>query len=180
MSHIPDWSSPLDTEGTGESGLNLSRRRLLKGSAVAGALALGSGTAAALEPDGPGGEGGQGGQAVVAERDYKEKPFEILEWTAPMKVPDGDGGWIELPYSVRKFTCDRPGKGITLVGWRFRYLDDPEYDSDEQNPDFRVMYTRDNRIDTTVQYEWSSGGLTCPEPDGTYLQKGYVAGQSRQ
>ncbi|MEF8773063.1 twin-arginine translocation signal domain-containing protein [Halodesulfurarchaeum sp.] len=180
MSHIPDWSSPLDTEGTGESGLNLSRRRLLKGTAVAGAVALGSGTAAAAKPDEPGGEGGQGGQAVVAKEDYFDKSFEILEWTEPMSVPDGDGGTIDLPYSVETFTCERPGKGITLVGWRFRYLDDLPYKPDEENPDFRVMYTRDNRIDTTVNYEWSSGGLTCLESDVTYLQKGYVAGESRQ
>jgi hypothetical protein len=182
MSHIPDWSSFLGSDETDESRMDLSRRRLLKGSAVAGALALGSGNAAAVESDEPGGEGGQGGQAVVAERDYKEEPFEILEWTAPMKVTNEEGEEIQLPYSVRTFTCDRPGAGITLVGWRFRYLDiDPEYDSEDPDSNsFRVMYTRDNRIDTTVTYEWSSGGLECPEGNETFLQQGFVAGESRQ
>ncbi|MDZ7850186.1 MAG: twin-arginine translocation signal domain-containing protein [Halodesulfurarchaeum sp.] len=120
MSHILDWPISHESASDDASTIDVSRRRLLQGSALVGATVLATGTAAAEDEDEPGGEGGRGGQAVVAKEDHFDKSFEILEWTEPMSVPDEDGGTIDLPYSVRKFTCDRPGEGITLVGWRFR------------------------------------------------------------
>lgn len=134
--------------------LNLSRRKLLHGSAAVGALLVGAGSASA---------NGKGGQAVVFEEDYKaDGSFVIREVEGCTEPANPDGSCQDEPLP---FQCNGeggpfpPGKGGTIVFpyWNFNYVDDP----DDMDP--RRIYTRDNSIRTGVRYRWTGKAKKCPD-----------------
>lgn len=145
-----------DTAETNRNGNRLSRRNVLHGTAVAGALVLGTGTGAA---------NGQGGQAVVYESDFEpDRQFVITEvddCREGQRNPDGSC-WDDPLF----FQCDgkggpsEPGKGGTIPFpyWHFQYVDEDGNLEEEK----RQLYTRDNEVRTGVTYRWPGQAKRCP------------------
>lgn len=105
--------------------MDVFRRDVLKRSVAAstGLVFVSAFGSTAAEP-------GRGGQAIVAEGSFRpDTEFEILEFTAHRQG----------------FQCKGDNRPVTLVSWRFQYVDD---ETDRQ------MFTRDNNIDTEVTYRW--------------------------
>lgn len=132
------------------TGTPVSRRRVLKASAITGSVVLGSTSAASAQGRWKT-EDGRGGAAVVSDTDFEKADESFV-------ITDRSGGENGQNVEFGSFNCQGgTGGSITLVAWYFRYLSDDESVQ-------RTLYTRSNNIDTDATYTWSvEGALECGE-----------------
>lgn len=145
------------TTKRGKRSAGTSRRRLLQGATVVGAVAIGVGSASA---------NGKGGQGVIAEDQFcPDCSFTIHE------VPEERCSSLTADGSCRDepllFQCRGEGTRIPFPWW---YL---EYTSGPLAGTLVRFYTRDNSISTEATYRWTRQKKSCPNTPG-YYQVGFA------
>ncbi|WP_053948428.1 hypothetical protein [Halolamina sediminis] len=147
--NVPNLSAGGPSQDSRSDDSTTTRRRLLAGvGAGATGLLLGAGTMGTAAAK------GKGGRAAVP-------VDELPDGTRTFHFDEPTGEF------VRK-TCEKGGNGIVLAGWSFYYEGEDPAETD------RTLFTRDNAIDTAVQYTLSEPGtidcgefvLTTYSPDG--------------